>query len=150
MKLTNKQLKQIIKEELQNVLNEDRDKINKLSDYIVKGDKEALLHGIELLKTAELEPWHRAELYSAIKSHLPEIRKRIEKSDEDLNHYDDGLRGHLWQYPVSHEDWEKGYAREEARNIELKKELAEIEDLLSKFKTNDMVYVDDPMMESKK
>ena len=77
MKITNKQLKQIIKEELSYILNEQEDRIQKLARYIRNGDTEDLIHGLELLEAAELEPWHRADLYQAIKSHVDPIKEKM-------------------------------------------------------------------------
>jgi len=145
MKLTSKQLRQIIKEELNKVLNEERDTITRLSDYITKGNKEDLFHGIELLKAAELEPWHRAELHSAINTHLVEIQKDIRSYEQDLQELENESRSPTPR--VTYKELFSHMREAEGKLAELEIQAKELEDLLSNFKVNDMVYLDDPTME---
>jgi len=146
MKITNKQLKQIIKEELSYILNEQEDRIQKLARYIRNGDTEDLIHGLELIEAAGLEPWHRADLYQAIKQHVDPIKEEMKSLSMKI--YE--LREQLWgriqtQRPPNHLEQKLNEA--EQKYEELKFELRQIEPVLSKFKTNSMVYVDDPTME---
>ena len=56
MKLTNKQIRQIIKEELNNVLNENisEEKMLKLADMFISNDEESFKHALMLLETLEI------------------------------------------------------------------------------------------------
>ena len=149
MKITNKQLKQIIKEELSYVLLvEQEDKIQKLARYIRNGDKNALIHGLELLQAVELEPWSRSDLYQAIKQHVDPIKEEMKSLSMEI--YE--LREQLWgrmQTQTPPNFIKKELDKAEKKYEELRSELSEIEARidLSKFKTNSMVYVDDPTME---
>ena len=151
MKITNEQLKQIIKEELSYVLHEEQeDKIQKLARYIRNGDKYDLFHGLDLLQAAELEPWSRADLYQAIKQHVDPIKEEMKSLSTEI--YE--LREKLWgrkqtQIPAFFPFFKKEIDKAEKKYEELRSELSEIEARidLSKFKTNSMVYVDDPTME---
>ena len=56
MKLTNKQIRQIIKEELTKVLNENigKEKMLKLADMFISNDEESFKHALMLLETLEI------------------------------------------------------------------------------------------------
>jgi len=147
MKITNKQLKQIVKEELSYVLHEqEEDTTQKLARYIRNGDKEALFHGLQLLEAAELEPWSRADLYQAIKQHADSIKEKMKILSSEIYELHQAMMGRgMTQYqPYVVEKKYKQLTEEwDQLNIEMK----QIEPVLSKFKTNSMVYVDDPTME---
>lgn len=146
MKITNKQLKQIIKEELSYILNEQEDNIQKLAHYIRNGDTEDLIHGLELLEAAELEPWHRADLYQAIKSHVDPIKEKMKSLSLEIYELRSQSLGRMQT------QWPDSYLLSQTEKLEkehnqLKSKLDVIEPVLSKFKTHSMVYVDDLTME---
>ena len=151
MKITSEKLRQIIKEELSHVLYEkeqEEDRIQKLARYIQNGDRGALMHGLELIEIAELEPWHRTDLYQAIKSHADEMKKEMELESEQIYYYRNVLAGRQDnKYMQSLNKIESELGELIQKTDGLRSQLNLVELVLSKFETDSMVYVDDPTME---
>ena len=150
MKITNKQLRKIINEELQLVLNENDNNLQKLATMLKSKDPETFNQAIEL--TDAIEPFHRAEIYDIIKKEVDNLKKRVKILKSDIFFAERGSD------PYAVTDWKtitkpdpavlrSITTRAEAQINSLQPKLSKLEQLLSKFKTNDMVYVDDPTME---
>lgn len=149
MKMTNEQLRQIIKEELELVLNESDDDLQKLATMLKSEDPAAFNQAIELTKS--LEPLHRAEIYDIIKSHVAQLKEELFSHVRDATQARKGINYRINPGFDSYEEL-KSYLDSVQQKAEMeieriKPRLSELENLLSKFKTRDMVYVDDPMME---
>ena len=149
MKVTNKQLRQIIKEELNRVLNENENHLQKLVTMLKSEDSETFNQAIQL--TNSLEPFHRAEVYDIIKSHISELKKQLFRHERDATQARKGINYRVNPGFTSQEEL-KSYLDSVQQKAEMEAErtksrLLELENLLSKFETSDMVYVNDPMME---
>lgn len=149
MKITNKQLRQIIKEELQLVLNENDDNLQKLATMLKSEDPETFNQAIHL--TDSLEPFHRAEIYDIIKSHINELKEELFGHVRDATQARKGINYRINPGFNSYEEL-KNYLNSVQQKAEMEAErikprLLELENLLSKFETSNMVYVDDPAME---
>ena len=151
MKITNKQLRLLIKEELQTVLNENDNNLQKLATMLKSEDPVTFKQAVEL--TDALEPFHRAEIYDIIKLHAKELRWRIKRWKSNLRDIEHGIDpfAPLTDFKTVYEptpeklEWVAKLSEEGIR--ETMPRLLELEELLSKFKTKYMVYVDHQTME---